>query len=174
MADYPICLEVSGPLAMFARPDTGAAPTSYPLPTWSAAKGILESIAFLGRGEAWLHPIRIEVCRRKGASGGAIRYQRYATNYGGPLRKTLNVNSGTGMQVFATVLARACGGDGSGSISGRSDTPVATPAATASSQASKPTSEELLTGVSGAVAGFTSSDIRGSAAGATAMVNRSF
>lgn len=108
MADYPICLEVSGPLAMFARPDTGAAPTSYPLPTWSAAKGILESIAFLGRGEAWLHPVRIEVCRRVGAAGGAIRYQRYATNYGGPLRKTLNVNAGTGMQIFATVLADVC------------------------------------------------------------------
>jgi hypothetical protein len=68
-----------------------------------------------------------------------------------------------------SVALAACGGDGSGSISGRSDTPVATPAATASSQASKPTSEELLTGVSGAVAGFTSSDIRSSAAGATAL-----
>ncbi|MGA7992375.1 MAG: CRISPR-associated protein Cas5 [Thermoanaerobaculia bacterium] len=35
-------MEVAGPLAMFTRPDTGGTPTSYPLPTWSAAKGILE------------------------------------------------------------------------------------------------------------------------------------
>ena len=108
MCRYNVLLEVSGPLAMFARPDTGAAPTSYPAPTWSAAKGLLESIAFLGRGEAWLHPVRVEICRRVGAPGGAIQFQRYATNYGGPLRKTLNIRNGTGMQVFATALADVC------------------------------------------------------------------
>lgn len=106
--DYPICLEVSGPLAMFARPDTGAAPTSYPAPTWSAAKGILESIAFLSDGRAWLHPTRVEICRRRDARGGAVAWQRYATNYGGPLRKPANIRNGTGMQVFATVLSDVC------------------------------------------------------------------
>ena len=64
-----------------------------------------------------------------------------------------------------SVALASCGGTGSGNGPGGS----ATPAATASSQASKPTSEELLTGVSGAVAGFTSSDIRSLAAGATAL-----
>lgn len=108
MADCSIELEVSGPLAMFARPDTGGSPTSYPAPTWSAAKGLLESIAFLSGGEAWLHPVRVDVCRRVGSKGGAISYQRYATNYGGPLRKDLNIKSGTGMQIFATVLADVC------------------------------------------------------------------
>jgi CRISPR-associated protein Cas5d len=93
---------------MFARPDSGAAPTSYPAPTWSAAKGILESIAFLSGGEAWLHPTRLEVCRRIGSVGGEIRFQRYATNYGGPLRKEQNIRQGSGMQVFATVLANVC------------------------------------------------------------------
>ena len=49
MGPYLIQLEVSGPLAMYARPDTGGSPTSYPVPTWSAAKGLLESIAYLAR-----------------------------------------------------------------------------------------------------------------------------
>lgn len=105
---YSVCLEVSGPLAMFARPDTGAAPTSYPAPTWSAAKGILESIAFFSDGDAWLNPTRVEICRRRDAPGGAVTYQRYATNYGGPLRKPTNIRNGTGMQVFATVLSNVC------------------------------------------------------------------
>jgi CRISPR-associated protein Cas5d len=108
VAEYSIELEVSGPLAMFARPDTGGSPTSYPAPTWSAAKGLLESIAFFSGGEAWLHPSKVEVCRRVGSEGGAISYQRYATNYGGPLRKELNVRNGTGMQIFSTVLANVC------------------------------------------------------------------
>lgn len=93
---------------MFARPDTGATPTSYPAPTWSAAKGMLESIAFFSDGGAWLHPTRVEICRRRDAPGGAVTFQRYATNYGGPLRKAANIRNGTGMQVFATALANVC------------------------------------------------------------------
>lgn len=108
MRPYSVQLEVAGPLAMFARPDTGGTPTSYPAPTWSAAKGVLESIAFLARGEAWFHPTRIEICRRAGTIGGAICFQRYAFNYGGPLRKDVNIKNGTGMQVFATVVANPC------------------------------------------------------------------
>jgi CRISPR-associated protein Cas5d len=108
MKIYSVSLEVSGPLAMWARPDTGGAPTSYPAPTWSAAKGLLESIAFLSSGEAWLHPTSVAICRRCGTVGGELRYQRYTTNYCGPLRKDLNVKSGTGMQVFATVIADVC------------------------------------------------------------------
>ncbi len=42
MNGYPtIALEVAGPAAMFTRPDTGATPISYPVPTYSAAKGML-------------------------------------------------------------------------------------------------------------------------------------
>lgn len=108
MPEYRVQCEVAGPLAMYARPDTGGSPTSYPAPPWSAAKGLLESIAFFSHGEAWLHPTRVEVCRPVGTRGGAVAYQRYAFNYGGPLRKDLNIKSGTGMQVFATVLANPC------------------------------------------------------------------
>jgi CRISPR-associated protein Cas5d len=104
---YSVQLEVSGPLAMFARPDTGASPTSYPAPPWSAAKGLLESIAFLSQGDAWFHPTRVEVCRPAGSAGG-ISFQRYSFNYGGPLRKDLNIKNRTGMQVFAAVIANPC------------------------------------------------------------------
>jgi CRISPR-associated protein Cas5d len=93
---------------MYARPDTGGSPTSYPAPTWSAAKGLLESITFLSKGEAWFHPTRVEICRRVGSQGGQVSFQRYAFNYGGPLRKDLNVKNGTGMQVFATAVASPC------------------------------------------------------------------
>jgi CRISPR-associated protein Cas5d len=108
VGSYLVQLEVSGPLAMYARPDTGGSPTSYPVPTWSAAKGLLESIAYLSKGEAWFHPTRIEICRPVGSTGGAISFQRYAFNYGGPLRKDLNIKTGTGMQVFATAVASPC------------------------------------------------------------------
>jgi CRISPR-associated protein Cas5d len=108
MKGYAVELEVSGPLAMYARPDTGGTPTSYPAPTWSAAKGMLESIAFLSQGGAWFHPTRVEVCRAVGSAGGVVSFQRYTNNYGGPLRKELNIKNGTGMQVFATVIANPC------------------------------------------------------------------
>lgn len=108
VSSYSIQLEVSGPLAMYARPDTGGSPTSYPAPTWSAAKGLLESIAYLAQDEAWFHPTRVAICRPVGSKGGTVSFQRYAFNYGGPLRKDLNMKSGTGMQVFATAVANPC------------------------------------------------------------------
>jgi CRISPR-associated protein Cas5d len=106
--NYGVQIEVSGPLAIFARPDTGGTPTSYPTPTWSAAKGLLESIAYLSHGNAWFHPVRAEICRPRGSQGGMIVFQRYTTNYGGPLRKDVNVKTGTALQIFANVLANAC------------------------------------------------------------------
>jgi CRISPR-associated protein Cas5d len=110
---YRVQLEVAGPLAMFARPDTGGTPTSYPIPTWSAAKGLFESIAFFADGTAWICPVAIETCRRLGEPGGQTRLQRYTTNYGGPLRKdklfkTGTASGGSSMQFFATVLSDVC------------------------------------------------------------------
>jgi CRISPR-associated protein Cas5d len=109
---YNVTLEVAGPLAMFARPDTGATPTSYPVPTWSAAKGMFESIAYLRDG-AWFCPTAVEVCRSIGRAGGRITFQPYATNYGGPLRKNDLfkkglTSGGSSMQVFATAIANVC------------------------------------------------------------------
>jgi CRISPR-associated Cas5-like protein len=47
MKTYTISLEISGPTAMWTRPDTGDAPFSYLAPTYSAANGILESVCWL-------------------------------------------------------------------------------------------------------------------------------
>jgi CRISPR-associated protein Cas5d len=110
---YQVTLEVAGPLAMFARPDTGGTPTSYPVPTWSAVKGIFESIAFLASGSAWMCPTSVAICRPVGTTGGRIRFQQYTNNYGGPLRKASLFAKGTppggsSMQLFATVLSDVC------------------------------------------------------------------
>lgn len=103
-SNYLVQMEIAGPLALFARPDTGATPTSYPVPTWSATKGMFESIARLPSGEAWIEPVRLEICRRVGQSGGEIRYQRYTTNYGGPLR----LKTESSFQLYATALSDVC------------------------------------------------------------------
>ena len=62
MKPYPISLEISGATAMWTRPDTGDAPVSYPIPTWSAAKGIFESIVRLETVE--IVPTMVEICAR--------------------------------------------------------------------------------------------------------------
>ncbi len=93
---------------MFARPDTGSAPTSYPAPTYSACVGIFESIARFRSGDAWIVPAKVEVCKRRGTAGGTVFYQRYATNYGGPRRKPDQMRKAAPMQRFATVLANVC------------------------------------------------------------------
>ena len=108
MRNYPVQMEVAGPLAMFTRVDTGATPTSYPVPTWSAAKGLFDAIAMLVSGAAWIAPVRVEVCRKRGERGGSVRYESYATNYGGPLRKPKLVDAGNNMQLYATVLVDVC------------------------------------------------------------------
>lgn len=108
MADYQVQMEVSGPLAMFTRPDTGGTPTSYPVPTWSACKGLFEAIASLADGAAWICPMRVEVCKRRTTPGGSVRFQKYTTNYGGPLRKGAVISKGANMQLFATALADVC------------------------------------------------------------------
>jgi CRISPR-associated protein Cas5d len=106
--NYLVQLEVAGPLAIFARPDSGGTPTSYPVPTWSASKGLFEAIAMLPDGSAWICPTKVEVCKRAGQTGGTVRFQKYANNYGGPLRKDQVMSKGANMQLFATALADVC------------------------------------------------------------------
>ena len=59
--DYPIQLEIAGHTAMWTRPDTGDAPVSYIAPTFSAAKGIFESVCWLK--SAVVRPTRVEICQ---------------------------------------------------------------------------------------------------------------
>ena len=110
MSKYQVALEVSGPLAMWARPDTGTSPNSYPIPTWSAAKGIFESIAFFKDSQAWINPVRVEICKPVGQEheAGEIYYQKYKTNYGGPLREGKLINQNNNFQFAALVVANPC------------------------------------------------------------------
>lgn len=92
---YEISLEIAGPTAIWTRPDTGDSPGTYPVPTRSAAKGIFEAILWNPAVE--IVPSRVEIC-------APLVYHHYATNYGGPLRKSGQIKDGNNYQLFATVL----------------------------------------------------------------------
>lgn len=96
---YPIQMEIAGPTAMWTRPDTGDSPCSYPAPTYSAVKGIFESV--LWGPDIQIIPRKVEICR-------PVQYYSYATNYGGPLRKLDLVKKGNNYQQYATVLIDVC------------------------------------------------------------------
>ena len=83
---------------MWTRPDTGDAPVSYPVPTFSAAKGLFESVVRFETVE--IIPVKVELCK-------PVVYHNYATNYGGPLRKTAIMPHGS-YQLLATVLINVC------------------------------------------------------------------
>ncbi|MBN2039371.1 MAG: CRISPR-associated protein Cas5 [Spirochaetes bacterium] len=92
-------MEISGNTAMWTRPDTGDCPVSYPAPTYSAVKGIFESILWGPAVE--VIPKKVEIC-------SPVQYHNYQTNYGGPLRKSGVVTSGGSFQLLATVLIDVC------------------------------------------------------------------
>jgi CRISPR-associated protein Cas5d len=84
---------------MWTRPDTGDAPVSYPAPTFSAVKGIFESILWSQWAE--VVPTQVEICK-------PIVFHTYTTNYGGPLRKARVMKVGASYQLLATVLVDVC------------------------------------------------------------------
>lgn len=96
---YPVQVEISGSTALFARPDSGDSPTSYPCPTYSAARGIFSSILWLP--DVRIVPRKVELC-------APPRFASYVTNYGGPLRKSINIRKGNSYQLYATVLIDVC------------------------------------------------------------------
>jgi CRISPR-associated protein Cas5d len=96
---HEIEMEISGNTAMWTRPDTGDCPVSYPAPTYSAVKGIFESI--LWGPAVQIIPQKVEIC-------APVQYHNYQTNYGGPLRKTRVIAGGGGFQLLATVLTDVC------------------------------------------------------------------
>jgi CRISPR-associated protein Cas5d len=91
--------EIAGSAAMFARPDTGSTPVSYPVPTFSAAKGIFDAIIL--RPHIYVQPTRVEICK-------PIRYERYVTNYGGPNRSQRQLKKNNNYQLIATILVDVC------------------------------------------------------------------
>jgi CRISPR-associated protein Cas5d len=96
---YEIKMEISGSTAMWTRPDTGDCPVSYPAPTYSAVKGVFESI--LWGPAVQIIPTKVEIC-------SPVQYLNYQTNYGGPLRKSGVITTGGGFQLLATVLIDVC------------------------------------------------------------------
>lgn len=96
---YEVKFEIAGTAAMFTRPDTGATPISYPAPTYSAAKGMFESIARIK--SAYIAPTKVEIC-------SPIQYHQYTTNYRGALRKSNQLSKESSYQLFATILIDVC------------------------------------------------------------------
>lgn len=99
MKKYEVSFEIEGPNAMFTRPDTGASFVSYPAPTFSAAKGMFESVVRVR--SAYVKPTKVEICR-------PIQYEKYATNYGGPLRKADQIAKKASYQHMAMILINVC------------------------------------------------------------------
>ena len=96
---YPIRMEIAGSTAMWTRPDCGDSPCSYPAPTYSAVKGLFESVLW---GPAIIVvPKKVEIC-------APVQYHSYVTNYGGPLRSATSIKRGNNYQLFATVLIDVC------------------------------------------------------------------
>lgn len=93
--DADIAFEIAGPAAMFMRPDTGSTPISYPAPTFSAAKGMFDAVLRLR--SVYIKPLKVDICN-------PVRYERYVTNYHGPLRKPGKDN----YQLIATILVDVC------------------------------------------------------------------
>jgi CRISPR-associated protein Cas5d len=91
---------------MFTRPDTGSAPISYPLPSWSACKAMYESVArgFFapgGQPAAFFCPTEVQIWK-------PIRFEKYVTNYRGPLRKSSQIEKNASYQLPATILIDVC------------------------------------------------------------------
>lgn len=96
---YRVQFEIAGPAAIFTRPDSGSGFVSYSVPTYSALRGMFDCVAFWK--SAYIQPVRVEICN-------PIQFQRYATNYGGPLRKGNQRAGGSSYQLFATILIDVC------------------------------------------------------------------
>lgn len=96
---YHVSMEIAGNTALWTRPDCGDSPASYPAPTYSAVRGLFESILW---GPAVLViPRKVELCAEP-------QFHSYATNYGGPLRLDTSMKKGAQYQLFATVLVDVC------------------------------------------------------------------
>ncbi len=99
MKPYQIELEIAGPTAMWTRPDTGDCPVSYPAPTYSAVKGIFESVLWGPATE--IVPFKVEICK-------PLHFHSYATNYNGPLRSSEQKKKNSAYQFVVTVLTDVC------------------------------------------------------------------
>ena len=91
MNPYPIQLEISGPTALWTRPDTGSSPVSYIAPTFSAVKGIFESV--LRWKSVNVLPTRCEIC-------GPVQFHRDAFKFSDTQRKIDQIRNGSSFQIL--------------------------------------------------------------------------
>jgi CRISPR-associated protein Cas5d len=96
---YDVKVEAEGQTAMWTRPDSGDAPVSGPVPSYSAVKAIFENILLGFNSE--VRPVKVEIC-------SPLQYHSYYTNYGGPLRAAKQYKGSNSFQLLATVLIDVC------------------------------------------------------------------
>jgi len=96
---YELELEVSGSFAIWRDISSGIYATSYPAPTYSAIKGIFESILFVP--EAEVVPCKVEVC-------SPLRFTKYVTSYCGPSRKQSILAKNNSELIYSVVLCDVC------------------------------------------------------------------
>lgn len=96
---YEVNMEIAGPLAFFSSPSSGAGHSSYFFPTFSAAKGMFESICTVKNGT--VIPYKVEICK-------PIRTSEIAFNYHGHLRKGDLITKQSPAQITITVLQDVC------------------------------------------------------------------
>jgi len=94
---YKVEMEIEGPIALFAMP--GSEHHTYSIPTYSAAKGMFESIVFVQ--SAVIIPTAVEICK-------PVKRRKYTTNYNGPLRSSSSIKSDSPYQLHTIALEDVC------------------------------------------------------------------
>jgi CRISPR-associated protein Cas5d len=126
MKPYPLQFEISGPIALWARPDTTPNPVSYVAPTFSAVKGIFESVLRWEsvKGSAGDPPAPVgdppngtaeahESTRRVAGSNRRVARATRTTNYGGLHRANDAMNKGASYSLARRItLLRIGWGEG--------------------------------------------------------------
>ena len=98
---YDVAISIHGKYALFTNPEScGTAPQSYKVPTWSACKGILESIGgTYWRAGIFAYPTEVRIM-------SPIVFQSDKQNYGGPFRKARHIATGSSHQFTLNRLYR--------------------------------------------------------------------
>ena len=91
---YSVSMEIAGNTAIWTRPDSGDSPCSYPAPTYSAVKGLFESI--LWGPAVRVIPRKVELC-------SIPQFHSYATNYGGCLRSDKSIKNNLTIKQNGTI-----------------------------------------------------------------------
>lgn len=97
--DGQFAIEIDGDFAMFVDPLSGSEKFSYPVPTFSAAKGILEANLFMKTVE--VVPVQVDICK-------PIKYTPFGFNYHGAYRNDILLKTDNATQMRCQVLSDVC------------------------------------------------------------------